>query len=72
MMEVNHEDYYKFRLWCSGLTDILEEWAASVFRVEVCRVRNWFHYGRLQGRLSLRPVGVGKEMEPVWAPGIGM
>jgi hypothetical protein len=34
-------------------TDILEDAAASVFRVEVCRVRNWFCYtASLQERWS--------------------
>lgn len=36
---------------------VSEEHIASIFRVEVCRVRNWLLFiGQLQGRQSLRSI----------------
>jgi hypothetical protein len=35
---------------------VLEECVASIFRVEVCKLGNWFRYARrYEGRWSLRP-----------------
>jgi hypothetical protein len=46
-------------------TNILEEHALSIFRVAICRLRNWLCYiGKLQERWSLRHMARGKELEP--------
>jgi hypothetical protein len=43
--------------WSYGWIPMLEEHAAIFFRVEVCRVRNWFCYtSRLQAVWSLKPL----------------
>jgi hypothetical protein len=42
---------------CS-LVNVSEEHGASIFRFEMCRVRNWFgHRDILQGRWPFRPTG---------------
>jgi hypothetical protein len=46
-----------------GVTNILEELAASIFLVSVCRKRNKLYYiGKLQGGSSLRSVGADRNL----------
>jgi hypothetical protein len=51
-------------------TNLSEEHAATILRVKVCRVKNWFGYtGMLKGRQLLRPAGGGKKKKKGASPG---
>jgi hypothetical protein len=45
----------------------MKEYAASIVRVEVCRIRNWFTYTyrRLQEKVGHSDPRVGLNLEPV-------
>jgi hypothetical protein len=48
-------------------TNVSEGYAASIFRVKMCRISNQMDYtSRLHGGWSLRSTGRGHEINPIW------